>query len=725
MKRLLRISFAHIRCVFGLLLFCFACCIPFSIQAQTRIEIPPDSQWTRTLIDELEVIGDEQRVWSAELLFATSDDLFEPNTVDAKPTLHNYWARFELANATESEQWVSFESHYWDHVTLYFRDSSGNVTMIPFGILSSTFDTKFLTQPQTAYDVLANFESNGQFRRENNINLIIKSTLSALEKKTFVNYLDGITFGIMFGLALYNLFLFLSLRDRTYFWYTLYILFFAFSFITLFISTPPKWTQFFFPDNPLFGFYLKKIADPILWISYTNFVRLFLATKLRHPGWDKILKACIALIILQFLINLTGILQFSGVSRSFSWNLSVIISVSVAIVSYIKGYTRAKFFLVGQFFLIIGLVVTSMYYADMDIIAFLPKTEFFNYFRAPTAVYACAAAESIIFSFALADKYNILQQDIVAVKLKNEKEKQDFLATQNKVLEQQVSAQTQELRQSLEHLQTTQAQLIQAEKMASLGTLTAGIAHEIQNPLNFINNFSEINIELVEELIAESTNESGDDKEDTESETLRSVKKNSEKIYHHGNRVSAIVKGMLQHSRTGSSHYEEVDINALSDESMRLAYHAFRAREKSFNAEYVVELGSNLPQIRAIPQDLGRVILNIINNAFYAVHEKRKAMNDGSNDPVEYQPRVKLTTSESLQDICITIADNGPGIPDEILNKIFQPFFTTKPAGAGTGLGLSLSYDIITKGHGGELKVRSKDGLGSEFEIILPINKRT
>ena len=259
--------------------------------------------------------------------------------------------------------------------------------------------------------------------------------------------------------------------------------------------------------------------------------------------------------------------------------------------------------------------------------------------------------------------------------------------------------------------------------MAALGTLTAGIAHEIKNPLNFINNFSEINVELVEELITDDTNGLRDGKEDEESQILENLKNNSERINHHGKRMDAIVKGMLQHSRTGSSHYEEVDINALCDESLRMAYHGYRAREKSFDVKYVTEFGSNLPRIRVIAQDLGRVILNIINNAFYAVNEKRKALNGRSEGPIEYQPEVKLTTAESLQDIIITITDNGPGIPDEILDKIFQPFFTTKPAGEGTGLGLSLAYDIISKGHGGELKVRSKEGLGTEFEILLPIKK--
>ena len=188
--------------------------------------------------------------------------------------------------------------------------------------------------------------------------------------------------------------------------------------------------------------------------------------------------------------------------------------------------------------------------------------------------------------------------------------------------------------------------------------------------------------------------------------------------------MDSIVKGMLQHSRTGATHYEEVDINALCDQSLRMAYNGYRAMDKSFNAKYETQFGSNLPHISVISQDLGRVMLNIINNAFYAVIEKRKGLNGKSEGPAEYQPEIKLTTAESLQDIIITIADNGSGIPDEILDKIFQPFFTTKPTGEGTGLGLSMAYDIITQGHGGELKVRSKEGLGTEFEILLPIKKQ-
>ena len=668
-------------------------------------------------------MSDEEHRWSAESLFQTTRDLFEENPANSKPKLHNYWARFNLANPSDRGQWLSFEAYYWDYVKLYFRDSTGQVTMIPFGILSHPNMSKFFAKPKSEYEVLANFESSGNFRREDNINLLIKPTLPALENKTFTHYMDGIIFGIMFGLALYNLFLFISLRDPIYFWYTLYISCFALSFATLFSSAPPKWTQFFTSDYPSFAFYVKKITDPIIWVSYIHFVRNFLETKVRYPTWDQVLKICIGLICLQFLLNVTGIYHFSGITRVITWNVPVLLCIILALISYFKGYTRAKFFLLGQILLMVGFIITFMHYAGLDIIFFLPETAFFNYFRDPSSTFVFGAAESIVFSFALADKYNRLQKDNVRIKFEKEKEKQDLLASQNEILEQRVSEQTKELRQSLDNLQTTQAQLIQAEKMAALGMLTAGIAHEIKNPLNFIYNFSEINMQLLEELTANEVSATDSDNGSTESQILENLKNNSKRIHHHGKRMDDIVKGMLQHSRTGATHYEEVDINTLCDESLRMAYHGYRATEKSFDVNCVTEYSTNLPPIRVISQDLGRVLLNITNNAFYSMNEKRKALNGNSECLVDYQPEIKLTTVESLQDIIVTISDNGPGIPDDILDRIFQPFFTTKPTGQGTGLGLSLAFDIVTKGHGGELNVRSKEGLGTEFEIVLPIKQ--
>jgi two-component system, NtrC family, sensor kinase len=260
-------------------------------------------------------------------------------------------------------------------------------------------------------------------------------------------------------------------------------------------------------------------------------------------------------------------------------------------------------------------------------------------------------------------------------------------------------------------LKSTQAQLIQSEKMASLGELTAGIAHEIQNPLNFVNNFSEVNKELISELVDEVN------KGNTEEVKLiaADIKDNSEKINHHGKRADAIVKGMLQHSRSSSGQKESTDINALCDEYLRLAYHGLRAKDKSFIATMNTDFDTTIGKINIIPQDVGRVVLNLITNAFYVVDEKKKSGVEN------YEPTVSVSTKKVSDKVLLSVKDNGNGIPQKVLDKIFQPFFTTKPTGQGTGLGLSLSYDIV-KAHGGEIKVETKENEGTAFIIQLPIN---
>ncbi len=276
-------------------------------------------------------------------------------------------------------------------------------------------------------------------------------------------------------------------------------------------------------------------------------------------------------------------------------------------------------------------------------------------------------------------------------------------------------AQAKEIEKAYTKLKATQTQLIHSEKMASLGELTAGIAHEIQNPLNFVNNFSDINAELIDELQDELRN----GKVDEAILISNDIKENEQKISSHGKRAESIVKGMLLHSRGASGQKEKTDINLLADEYLRLSYHGFRARDKSFNAEFKLEADETLPKVRVVPQDIGRVILNLVNNAFFATTEK-KEQTDGA-----YMPTVTVMTKNAGDHIQIRVKDNGNGIPDNVLDKIFQPFFTTKPTGVGTGLGLSLSYDIITKGHGGELMVESKENEGSTFTITLPLTDNT
>ncbi|MBP9549265.1 MAG: hypothetical protein KBE86_08940 [Chitinophagales bacterium] len=268
--------------------------------------------------------------------------------------------------------------------------------------------------------------------------------------------------------------------------------------------------------------------------------------------------------------------------------------------------------------------------------------------------------------------------------------------------------------EALIELKSTQSQLIQAEKMASLGELTAGIAHEIQNPLNFVNNFSEVSKELLDEMKDELEKGNLDDAK----EIMKDIIQNLEKINHHGKRADGIVKGMLQHSRSSSGIKEPTDINVVCDEYLRLSYHGLRAKDKSFNANMKTDFDLSISKINIIPQDIGRVILNLLTNAFYAVDEKKKS------GLIKYEPTVSITTKRIGVIVEIKVSDNGNGIPQKVLDKIFQPFFTTKPTGQGTGLGLSLSYDIITKGHGGELKVETKEGEGTTFIIQLSVKKQ-
>jgi signal transduction histidine kinase len=275
----------------------------------------------------------------------------------------------------------------------------------------------------------------------------------------------------------------------------------------------------------------------------------------------------------------------------------------------------------------------------------------------------------------------------------------------------------QKLNQTITSLKQTQSQLIQAEKMASLGELTAGIAHEIQNPLNFVNNFSEVSVELAGELKESILSLNFNGQRENISQILDDLIQNQEKINFHGKRADAIVKGMLMHSRTSTGQKELTDLNALADEYLRLSYHGLRAKDKSFMANFRTEFDPAVQKINIIPQDIGRVILNLFTNAFYSVTEKRKQLNG------DYEPMVMVSTKMADGKVELKVKDNGIGIPQKVLDKIYQPFFTTKPGGQGTGLGLSLSYDIVTKGHGGQISVDTKEGEFAEFTIRLPASE--
>ncbi len=442
----------------------------------------------------------------------------------------------------------------------------------------------------------------------------------------------------------------------------------------------------------------------LLLIAILYYIRRNLQSKTLLPDWDKIFVRGMIICFILFGVQYS----MHGVKEIVNW-LSyaaifylIYLSLKNPVFKPVKTLINAVIPLILiEFIADLTNVINKSFYEDWEV---LFKT-----------------ASFFAFIWMMAMLYINNKQRKALEKERQEaledKKKLQISETMKAALELQVTERTQELmgqkeslEKALEDLKATQTQLIYSEKMASLGELTAGIAHEIQNPLNFVNNFSEVNNELFLELKEEL------DKGDIEEvkAIAADIEQNLQKINHHGKRADAIVKGMLQHSRSSGLNKEMTDINALADEYFRLSYHGLRAKDKSFNATFKTDFDPDLPMINIVAQDIGRVLLNLINNAFYAV----KTQNFASPPEPDYKPTVTVSTKNIGDRIEVSVKDNGNGIPDHIKDKIFQPFFTTKPTGQGTGLGLSLSYDIV-KAHGGELKVETKEGEGSEFVIVL------
>ena len=407
----------------------------------------------------------------------------------------------------------------------------------------------------------------------------------------------------------------------------------------------------------------------------------------------------------------------SSVLPFFLIPLSIIITLLLFVR---KKDTSVRYVIAGAFPLLLLYLLTGPSVVFGIQIGFID--EMMNSFRLIEVI--CISWLVLSFSLLLLMRFDRLRKENAQQALDNERlarekeiERAELIEKQKAELEVQVAERTADLNRSLEDLKATQSQLIQSEKMASLGELTAGIAHEIQNPLNFVNNFSEVSKELLDEMKTELDSGNTQDAKDIANDVIQ----NLEKINHHGKRADAIVKGMLQHSRSSSGQKEPTNINALTDEYLRLAYHGLRAKDKSFNATLKTDFDETIGNINIVPQDMGRVILNLITNAFYSVDEKKKAPQPYEG-AVPYDPTVSVSTKKIGDKVLISVKDNGNGIPQKVLDKIFQPFFTTKPTGQGTGLGLSLSYDIV-KAHGGELKVETKEGEGSLFTIQIPIKE--
>jgi signal transduction histidine kinase len=467
------------------------------------------------------------------------------------------------------------------------------------------------------------------------------------------------------------------------------------------------WYSFSFDEREriALGLVLALTANFILGYSPYLLANIFKHKFLGLTEW-MVFFPITSLLIVKFVKlgnNIGNILTFLPV-------LYILFCIYIIFSSY-KKFNRSNLVIVtGVMLSLVCLIIVS---------ATFWRDSVYHYYRAFTLIiitgisFPIALMIYVVFRF----KEMIVETREKATQIVQLSEEKRIQAeNQQKVLEEEVAKQTIELRNSLSELKSTQAQLIQSEKMASLGELTAGIAHEIQNPLNFVNNFSEVSNELIDEMKAEL-----DKGEIEEAKAIATdIQQNLSKIAHHGKRADSIVKGMLQHSRSSTGQKELTDINVLCDEYLRLSYHGLRAKDKQFQAQYETVFDPALQAVPVMAQEIGRVVLNLINNAFYAVHEKQKQV-VASGKGESYKPTVLISTSLTDKMIAIEVKDNGNGIPAAIREKIFQPFFTTKPVGEGTGLGLSLSYDIITKGHGGKLTVQSEEGVGTSFRILLPI----
>jgi signal transduction histidine kinase len=518
--------------------------------------------------------------------------------------------------------------------------------------------------------------------------------------------------GIFLLAAIFNFLIFLSVREKVYLFFSLMLfclaVWYAHSLFALLLDYP------ILVDN------LANVS--LIWLFFLlHFIRHYFHVPKYYPRWDKVLLVTSSLFFLDLIIS--AIVGLSGnyvfvyskpvvlIARSVVIILLIPMLVTIGMFLWKPGPERRTFLIAISPFLFCflgALVLIFFFQLTAQIVLIM------DYSLGVSIVWAIVVFSLFLFKHYASQEKLILQEKLEKEQVEREKafQKSELVAQQKIELETTVQERTSELRQSLEELKSTQAQLIQSEKMASLGELTAGIAHEIQNPLNFVNNFSDVNKELLQELKEEV--EKGN--MDEVNAIAKDVIENEEKINHHGKRADAIVKGMLQHSRAATGKKEPTDINALANEYLRLSYHGLRAKDKEFNATLQTGFDESIGKIVTVPQDIGRVLLNLFNNAFYTVNEKKKRQQG------DYEPTISVSTKKLNDKIQISIKDNGNGIPQNIVDKIYQPFFTTKPTGEGTGLGLSLSYDII-KAAGGEIKVETREGEGSEFRVILPALK--
>jgi two-component system, NtrC family, sensor kinase len=644
--------------------------------------------------------------------------------------IRTHWQRYRIKNVMQVNTKIFLTSSA-DFYDVYIVKQNAEVKHYRSGILRKWEEKDGLKSAQYTRGAIPVILTAGEeiiiYDRRSGFNKgdIIRTTVRLLsEQKVMNEYIEYVesrthifeesnlheifTVGLLFFSFLLSLFFYRSSNEKVYLWFALYAISLAgIHFHNVFASA----TYWF---RPAWSSYVQLFAFPWTFIPYflIQFLRYFFVIKQQYPKWDRFFHWTGIVSVLSGLAQTILILMGSYFFYLVIINLLLIMLV-VPVTVIITAFLYIRSTLSSFRYIVYGVLPLMLVYLLFFYIFQISGESgaLYTWGMGKQWLLQLAGLCWLVFWFVrvLIMRYDMLRKENAQQAINQEKERSQLIAAQKIQLEIDVANRTAELKKSLEELKATQTQLIQSEKMASLGELTAGIAHEIQNPLNFVNNFSEVSAELVDEMNIEiDKGNLGDAKE-----IANDLKQNLEKINHHGKRAGDIVKGMLQHSRSSSGKKEPTDINALADEYLRLAYHGLRAKDKSFNATMKTDFDESIGNINIIPQDIGRVILNLITNAFYVVDEKKK------QEIESYEPTVSVSTKNVNGKVEIKVADNGNGIPQKVLDKIFQPFFTTKPTGQGTGLGLSLSYDIV-KAHGGELKVETKEGEGSIFIISIP-----
>ncbi|MEP7164667.1 MAG: ATP-binding protein [Ferruginibacter sp.] len=711
-------------------------------------EIKYDSSYKQVLDNSYwQLLEDKEGKWTIEEVTspALSDkfhDSLSKQPIDT--TVHVYWFRYRIKNVMSTEASIALDSHSeqddfyvlkkgkWEHFVTGHRypwnkkDGFKAANYIPV-----------ILQPGEELTIYNRSYMDAKGIR-NRLPVDFVDTQKEMEDE-FYNYyntgksdyfsmnelLEAFIIGLLFISIFFNLFFYSIVREKVYLFFPLFLFFLG---VNRLYNIASSYTWWVVPSMNKYVQYLG-FAWAFILLFLVQFIRHFFNTFKKYPKWDKFI---LGLAILNVLLTLADFL-FPTLPPGWGTVLMLLVISLLNGIPFCLLITLLLFVRKANRFqklVIVGALPLMFFYGVLGTIILIPKLKILLpalsswvsvNFRGVEVI--CIIWLVVLFSLVLFLRYNELRKEnakqaLEKQRLEREKElERNQLIEQQKIdLEKQVIERTKELKLSLEDLKATQSQLIQSEKMASLGELTAGIAHEIQNPLNFVNNFSEVN----KELIAEMNEEIQKGNFEEVKAIAKDVTENQEKINHHGKRADAIVKGMLQHSRSSNGVKEPADINTLCDEYLRLSYHGLRAKDKTFNATIKTDFDNSIGKINIIPQDIGRVIMNLLTNAFYVVNEKKQMNIPG------YEPIVSVTTKRSLSlgegrgEVQIKVTDNGNGIPQKVLDKIFQPFFTTKPTGQGTGLGLSLSYDII-KAHGGELKVETKEGEFAMFVITLPV----